>query len=143
MHDRQTTDDASTSGSRKRTVVQPEEFWFDGKGRHKLQGWVLPGRARAASKGPGGPVHPRRSGDAVRTRLLPRVPGPGRAGYTVFYSNPRGGTGYTEKHLAAIVDAWGTIDYDDLMTFTDEASERAPRSTAGGSAWRAAATAAT
>jgi dipeptidyl aminopeptidase/acylaminoacyl peptidase len=46
-------------------------------------------------------------------------------GYVVFYTNPRGGTGYSEKHLNAIVNRWGTVDYDDLMTFTDVALRKA------------------
>ena len=46
-------------------------------------------------------------------------------GYVVFYCNPRGGTGYAEKHLNAIVGRWGTHDYDDVMTFTDVALRKA------------------
>lgn len=103
-----------------REVVQPEEIWFSGRGNHRLQGWVL---------------HPPRRG---RRRRHPGVlyihGGPatqyGRAffhefqvlaanGYVVFYSNPRGGTGYSEEHMNAILNRWGTIDYEDLMTFTD------------------------
>jgi dipeptidyl aminopeptidase/acylaminoacyl peptidase len=110
-----------------RIVVQPEEFWFEGKGRHKLQGWILPGRTRATSKGPavlyihGGPAT---QYGRVFFHEFQYLAG---KGYTVFYSNPRGGTGYSQKHLAAIFDAWGTVDYDDLMKFTDEALRRAPR----------------
>ncbi len=110
-----------------RIVVQPEEFWFEGKGRHKLQGWILPGRTRATSKGPailyihGGPAT---QYGRVFFHEFQYLAG---KGYTVFYSNPRGGTGYSQKHLAAIFDAWGTVDYDDLMKFTDEALRQAPR----------------
>ncbi len=111
---------------RERQVTAPEEFWFQGRGRHRLQGWILRSPRRRARKAPG---------------LLYIHGGPGTQygrvffhefqflagrGYTVFYSNPRGGTGYSEKHLAAIHDAWGTIDYDDLMSFTDEALRRSP-----------------
>lgn len=111
---------------RERAVAEPEEFWFQGRGRHRLQGWILRPSRKSAAKGPG---------------LLYIHGGPGTQygrvffhefqylagrGYTVFYSNPRGGTGYSEKHRAAIHDAWGTLDYDDLMTFTDEALRRSP-----------------
>jgi dipeptidyl aminopeptidase/acylaminoacyl peptidase len=110
----------------RRLIANAEEFWFEGPGRHRLQGWIL---------------HPRR---ALRPRRHPAIlyihGGPatqyGRIffhefqylaarGYTVFYCNPRGGTGYAERHLNAIVNRWGTLDYDDLMAFTDEALRRA------------------
>jgi len=40
-------------------------------------------------------------------------------GYVVFYCNPRGGQGYGVEFKAAIHNAWGTVDYDDVMRFTD------------------------
>jgi dipeptidyl aminopeptidase/acylaminoacyl peptidase len=53
------------------------------------------------------------------------------AGYVVLYSNPRGGSGYSEAHGRAIRgplgDAgpgWGTRDYDDLMAVVDTAIEQ-------------------
>jgi len=114
----------------KKTIAMPEEFWFRGKGRHRLQGWALPGRAAAG----------RRSG-AKRPAVLYIHGGPGMQygrvyfhefqclaarGYTVLYSNPRGGTGYGAKHLAAIHNNWGSVDYSDLMLFVDEALRRYP-----------------
>jgi dipeptidyl aminopeptidase/acylaminoacyl peptidase len=49
----------------------------------------------------------------------------------VLYSNPRGGSGYSEEHGRAIRgpigDAgpgWGTVDYDDLMAVVDTALEK-------------------
>jgi len=55
------------------------------------------------------------------------------AGYCVLYSNPRGGSGYSEEWGRAIrgpgEDAgpgWGTVDYDDLMSVVDTALERFP-----------------
>jgi len=110
----------------ERIVIQPEEFWFEGKGRHRLQGWILPGRRRGGSKGPavlyihGGPATQYGRAFFHEFQVL------AAKGYTVIYSNPRGGTGYSQKHLAAIFDAWGTVDYDDLMRFTDEALRRSP-----------------
>lgn len=109
-----------------RIVIEPEEYWFEGSGRHKLQGWVLPAHTRGRSKGPavlyihGGPATQYGRAFFHEFQVL------AGKGMTIFYSNPRGGTGYSQKHLAAIFDAWGTVDYDDLMRFTDEALKRAP-----------------
>ncbi len=53
------------------------------------------------------------------------------AGYAVLFSNPRGGSGYSEEHGRAIRgpvgDAgpgWGTRDYEDLMAVVDTAIEK-------------------
>ena len=55
------------------------------------------------------------------------------AGYCVLFSNPRGGSGYSEAWGRAIRgpggDAgpgWGTVDYEDLMGVVDTAIERFP-----------------
>lgn len=40
-------------------------------------------------------------------------------GYVVYFSNPRGGQGYGEKHAEPIVKGWGTADYDDCMAVAD------------------------
>jgi dipeptidyl aminopeptidase/acylaminoacyl peptidase len=55
------------------------------------------------------------------------------AGYCVLYSNPRGGSGYSEQWGRAIRGAgdgagpgWGTLDYEDLMGVVDRALERFP-----------------
>jgi dipeptidyl aminopeptidase/acylaminoacyl peptidase len=55
------------------------------------------------------------------------------AGYCVLFSNPRGGSGYSEAWGRAIRgpggDAgpgWGTVDYEDLMGVVDTALERFP-----------------
>jgi len=38
-------------------------------------------------------------------------------GYVVYWCNPRGGQGYGRKHAETIVNAWGTVDYRDCMSF--------------------------
>jgi dipeptidyl aminopeptidase/acylaminoacyl peptidase len=55
------------------------------------------------------------------------------AGYCVLYSNPRGGSGYSEEWGRAIRGpgsgagpGWGTVDYEDLMGVVDTALERFP-----------------
>jgi dipeptidyl aminopeptidase/acylaminoacyl peptidase len=110
----------------QRELALPEEVWFTGKGNHDLQGWILaPRRLGRTRKGPavlyihGGPAT--QYGHAFFHEFQVLAAG----GYTVFYGNPRGGTGYSEKHLSAIVGKWGSIDYDDLMAFTDVALRRA------------------
>ncbi|MGH3009137.1 MAG: S9 family peptidase [Gaiellaceae bacterium] len=53
------------------------------------------------------------------------------AGYAVLFSNPRGGSGYSEEHGRAIrgpLDGsgkgWGSVDYEDLMGVVDTALEQ-------------------
>ena len=54
-------------------------------------------------------------------------------GYCVLFSNPRGGSGYSEEWGRAIRGpgggagpGWGTVDYEDLMGVVDTALERFP-----------------
>lgn len=46
-------------------------------------------------------------------------------GYFVMYSNPRGSDGRGNAY-ADLRDAWGTLDYEDLMDFVDEVIKRYP-----------------
>ncbi len=103
-----------------RVVSIPEEIWIDGHGRRRLQGWVLnPKPANRRRRYPamlyihGGPATQYGRVFFHEFQVL------AANGYVVMYSNPRGGTGYSEKHLNSIVGRWGTSDYDDLMRFTD------------------------
>jgi dipeptidyl aminopeptidase/acylaminoacyl peptidase len=55
------------------------------------------------------------------------------AGYCVLFSNPRGGSGYSEEWGRAIRGpasgvgpGWGTVDYEDLMGVVDTALDRFP-----------------
>lgn len=41
------------------------------------------------------------------------------AGYAVIYTNPRGGQGFGQEFLHAVIGDYGGMDYDDLMTWTD------------------------
>ncbi len=45
-------------------------------------------------------------------------------GYGVFFTNPRGSTGYGEEFARAIKNNWGKMDYTDVMTGLDEAIRR-------------------
>lgn len=40
-------------------------------------------------------------------------------GYVVYFCNPRGSSGYSETFTGAINNKWGTVDYDDIMHWTD------------------------
>ena len=40
-------------------------------------------------------------------------------GYVVHFSNPRGSQCYGEEHAKAILNNWGTVDYTDLMAWTN------------------------
>ncbi len=104
----------------ERHVSLPEEIWFEGRGNHPLQGWVLyPPGLRKNRKYPallyihGGP------GAQYGHAFFHEFQALAAQGYVVFYSNPRGGQGYTQRHLNSIVGRWGTYDYEDLMKFTD------------------------
>jgi dipeptidyl aminopeptidase/acylaminoacyl peptidase len=52
-------------------------------------------------------------------------------GYVVLFSNPRGGSGYSEEHGRAIRGpvggagpGWGSVDYDDVMAVVDTALDK-------------------
>ena len=47
-------------------------------------------------------------------------------GYAVAYANPRGSVGYGQAWSEAIFGAWGTVDYHDLLAFTDAALAQDP-----------------
>jgi dipeptidyl aminopeptidase/acylaminoacyl peptidase len=47
-------------------------------------------------------------------------------GYAVFFSNPRGSTGYGEKFERGIVNNWGGMDYQDIMAGLDAAIKQNP-----------------
>ncbi|MFO8061415.1 MAG: S9 family peptidase [bacterium] len=40
-------------------------------------------------------------------------------GYVVHFCNPRGSTGYGESFTGAINNNWGTVDYEDIIRWTD------------------------
>ncbi|MGH2592627.1 MAG: S9 family peptidase, partial [Anaerolineae bacterium] len=97
-----------------------EDVWFDGAAGNKLQGWLLkPPGFKPAKKYPsileihGGPLLQYGNWFMHEFYYL------AAQGYVVYFSNPRGGRGYGEEHAKAIWNAWGTVDYDDVMAWTD------------------------
>mgnify|MGYP000844884027 FL=1 len=97
-----------------------EEVWFEGADGYKLHGWItFPPDFDAARRYPsileihGGPMG--QYGRAFMHEFYFLA----AHDYVVYWSNPRGGQGYGAAHLAAIANRWGTIDYDDVMAWTD------------------------
>jgi dipeptidyl aminopeptidase/acylaminoacyl peptidase len=97
-----------------------EEVWFKGASGNNLQGWILkPPGFRKGKKYPsileihGGPLT--QYGNIFMHEFYYLA----AQGYVVYFSNPRGGIGYGEKHAGAIWNGWGTHDYRDLMKWAD------------------------
>ncbi len=104
---------------------QIEEVWIDGASSPKhdsvpLHGWVLrpPGFDPAQTYPTiieihGGPQmqYGHTLGHEFQTLAA--------AGYIVAFCNPRGSQGYGDAFSGAIYNDWGTIDFDDLMVWTD------------------------
>ena len=105
------------------SVVTPEHFTFESNGT-ALDGWVmLPPDCDKTKKYPaifnihGGPK------TAYGSVFMHEMQVWANAGYVVFYTNPHGGSGRGDA-FADIRGKYGTIDYEDLMTFTDEVIKR-------------------
>jgi len=47
-------------------------------------------------------------------------------GWAVFFTNPRGSTGYGEKFERGIINNWGGMDYQDIMAGVDAALKQNP-----------------
>lgn len=97
-----------------------EEVWFTGEDGNDLQGWVL---------------YPPEFDETKQYASILEIHGGPTAqygfhfmhefyylaaqDYIVYYTNPRGGTGYGEAHCQAIAGDWGNRDYSDLMYWTN------------------------
>ena len=97
-----------------------EEVWFKGNDDNDLQGWILkPPNFDPSKTYPsileihGGPMAQYGRSFMHEFHYL------AAQGYVVYYTNPRGGQGYGQDHLSAISNQWATVDYDDLMAWTD------------------------
>jgi dipeptidyl aminopeptidase/acylaminoacyl peptidase len=97
-----------------------EDVWFKARDGHDLQGWIMtPPGFDPKKKYPsvleihGGPQ------DQYGYLFMHEFYFLAARGYIVYFSNPRGGTGYGEEHEKAIWGRWGTVDFDDLMDWTD------------------------
>lgn len=97
-----------------------DEVWFKGPDDNDLQGWILkPPGFDPSKKYPsimeihGGPLT--QYGNFFMHEFYYLA----SKGFVVYFSNPRGGRGYGEKHAGAIWGGWGDADYGDLMSWAD------------------------
>ncbi len=102
------------------SVSKPSEVWFTSTGKTRVQGWVLkPPNFRPGKRYPGiveihgGPRAQYGYSFFHEMQLL------AARGYVVFYCNPRGSQGRGRKFTTAITNAWGTVDYEDVMAGAD------------------------
>ncbi len=101
-------------------IPKPQEVWFRSTNNTKIQGWVLkPPNFKRGRKYPsiievhGGP----------RTQygysFFHEMQALAAKGYVVMYTNPRGSQGRGRAFTEAIVNGWGTVDYEDVMAAAD------------------------
>ncbi|MTI94998.1 MAG: S9 family peptidase [Firmicutes bacterium] len=110
----------------EKSLSEPKHFSFESSPGVMIDGWVMePVDKEEGRKYPailnihGGPktVY----GDVFYHEMQYWA----NAGYYVFFCNPRGGDGKGNE-FADIRGKYGTIDYDDIMRFTDEVLKRYP-----------------
>jgi dipeptidyl aminopeptidase/acylaminoacyl peptidase len=115
-----------------RTLVEPERFTAVSKDGYEVDAWIVrPAGFEEGKRYPtllsihGGPF------SQYGPSFFDEFQVYSGAGYAVLFSNPRGGSGYSEEHGRAIRgpvgDAgpgWGTRDYEDVMAVVDTAIER-------------------
>jgi dipeptidyl aminopeptidase/acylaminoacyl peptidase len=104
---------------------QVEQIWFKGADENDLQGWIVkPPEFDSKQRYPaileihGGPYLQYGATFMHEFYYL------AAQGYVVAFCNPRGGQGYGEKHSRAITNAWGTVDFADLICFADLIADR-------------------
>ncbi len=109
-----------------RAVPQPEEVWYESDGAD-IQGWLLtPPDADPDQPVPlvvevhGGP-HAMWSTSGTMWHEFQTL---AARGYAVFWSNPRGSTGYGEAHRAAIEQDWGAVTMADVIAGVEAVSDR-------------------
>jgi len=126
-----TVTDTFTSG---RALVEPERFTAISADGSEVDAWLVrPAGFEEGKSYPtlltihGGPF------SQYGTGFFDEVQVYSGAGYAVLFSNPRGGSGYSEEWGRAIrgpIDGggrgWGGVDYEDLMGVVDTALEKFP-----------------
>ena len=107
-------------------VQEPEELWFESDG-DEVQGWVLtPPDFSEDETYPlaveihGGP-HAMWSASGTMWHEFQLL---AARGYVVFWSNPRGSTGYGEAFSMAIESDWGDVTMMDVMNGVELVAER-------------------
>ncbi len=101
-----------------------EEVWYKGADNNDLQGWIMtPPDFDPHTKYPallyihGGPAQ--QYGYQFMHEFFYLT----AHGYVVVFTNPRGGKGYGYRHFKDNEGNWGSVDYQDLMVFTDLAEK--------------------
>jgi dipeptidyl aminopeptidase/acylaminoacyl peptidase len=109
-----------------RAVRQPEEVWVE-VGDHEVQGWVLtPPDFDAEAEYPlvvevhGGPHGQWTTSGSMWHEFQTLA----ARGYVVFWSNPRGSTGYGEEFMAAIERDWGDVTSEDVLAGVEAVADR-------------------
>ncbi len=104
----------------------PEEVFFTASDGYEIRGWVLPPPGYDPSKKYPALLDVHGGPRGAYTRVLDHERQVfAAAGYIVLYCNPRGSEGRGDE----FADIWGkyfTVDYDNLMEFTDECIRRYP-----------------
>ncbi len=109
-----------------RAISRPEELSYENEGA-ELQGWLLtPPDFEEDKQYPlavevhGGP-HSMWTTSGTMWHEFQTL---AARGYVVFWSNPRGSSGYGEEFMAAIERDWGSVTMSDVMAGVEEATER-------------------
>jgi len=109
----------NTSYCESHEIIQAEEILFTNGDQQQIKGWILyPYGYEAGRKYPGLlSIHggPRGAYGNVFVHEMQMF---AAMGYMVFYTNPRGSDTFGEAY-ADLRGKYGTIDYEDLMAFTD------------------------
>jgi dipeptidyl aminopeptidase/acylaminoacyl peptidase len=110
-----------------RAVAQPEEVVFESEEGVEVQGWVLtPPDFDADEEYPmvvevhGGPHGMWTTSGSVWHEFQTLA----ARGYVVFWSNPRGSTGYGEEFAMAIDRDWGAVTMTDVMAGAELVADR-------------------
>jgi acylaminoacyl-peptidase len=105
---------------RRLDLGEVEEVWYKGVDGNELQGWILkpPGfdpnqKYRSILEIHGGPWL--QYGQAFMHEFYFLA----AHDYVVYFTNPRGGSGYGEAHSKSIHRNWGVNDYNDIMAWAD------------------------
>jgi dipeptidyl aminopeptidase/acylaminoacyl peptidase len=116
---RQTTA-VNTPLLQERQFGELEELWVTGPSGYKVHGWILkPHGFNEQEKYPAVlEIHGGPQTQYGRT-FMHEFYTLSAQGYVVFYCNPRGGQGYGNAHASAIYNQWGTVDFEDIIAFTD------------------------
>ncbi len=110
----------------ERAVSQPEELWFESE-QGSVQGWVLtppdfdPDETYPLAVEIHGGPHVQWTTAGTMWHEFQTL---AARGYVVFWSNPRGSTGYGEEHAMAIERDWGEVTLTDVLAGVETVCER-------------------